>query len=108
PGTPLATTLDEQIARGNVFAGTPDQVFEQIKSIWEYSGGFGHLMIMGQAGFLSYEDTIRSMQLFTTEVQPRLQELFASYDPERMQALRACQPDKEFADLGTFGAEFVR
>ena len=107
-GLPMATALPEQIARGNVFAGTPDEVFEQIKNIWEYAGGFGHLMIMGQAGFLSYDDTVRSMQLFHDEVLPRLHELVASYDPERMQALRQQQPDIEFADLGAFGAEFVR
>jgi alkanesulfonate monooxygenase SsuD/methylene tetrahydromethanopterin reductase-like flavin-dependent oxidoreductase (luciferase family) len=105
---PQTATLEEQIARGNVFAGTPDQVFEQIKSIWEYSGGFGHLLLMGQAGFLSYEETLRSMQLFTTEVYPRLQALTASYDSERMQALRASQPDKDFVDLSAFGVEFVR
>ena len=105
---PQSATLEEQIARGNVFAGTPDQVFEHIKSIWEYSGGFCHILLMGQAGFLSYEEAIRSMQLFTTEVYPRLQELTASYDSEHMQDLRASQPDKEFADLSTFGVEFVR
>ena len=107
-GVPLAPQLGEQMARGNVFAGTPDQVFEQIKHFWEYAGGFGHLLMMGQAGFLSYEETITSMQLFTQEVYPRLQELTASYDRGRMQELRACQPDKECADLGSFGAEFVR
>ena len=50
-GVPTNPTLDQQMARGNVFAGTPDQVFEQMKSFWEYSGGFGHMLIMGQAGF---------------------------------------------------------
>jgi alkanesulfonate monooxygenase SsuD/methylene tetrahydromethanopterin reductase-like flavin-dependent oxidoreductase (luciferase family) len=107
-GLPLTAALPEQIARGNVFAGTPDEVFEQIKHIWEYSGGFGHLLMMGQAGFLSYDDTVRSMQLFYDEVQPRLHELMTSYDPEYMQALRERQPDVEFADLGAFGAAFVR
>lgn len=107
-GLPLSATLEDQMARGNVFAGTPDQVFEQIKQFWEYSGGFGHLLMMGQAGFLSYDDTVTSMSLFYNEVYPRLKELTATYDPDRMQALRAHQPDKEFADLGLFGAEFVR
>jgi alkanesulfonate monooxygenase SsuD/methylene tetrahydromethanopterin reductase-like flavin-dependent oxidoreductase (luciferase family) len=107
-GLPLASTLDEQMARGNVFAGTPDQVFAQIKQFWEYSGGFGHLLMMGQAGFLTYEETITSMQLFTKDVYPRLQELTASYDGERLQELRAHQPHKEFADPGAFGLEFVR
>lgn len=107
-GLPLSATLEDQMARGNVFAGTPDQVFEQIKQFWEYSGGFGHLLMMGQAGFLSYDDTIKSMTLFHNEVYPRLKELTAAYDPQRMQEHRRQQPDKEFADLGLFGAEFVR
>ena len=107
-GLPLASTLDEQMARGNVFAGTPDQVFAQIKRFWEYSGGFGHLLMMGQAGFLTYEETISSMQLFTKDVYPRLQELTASYDSERLQELRAHQPHQESAELGAFGLEFVR
>jgi alkanesulfonate monooxygenase SsuD/methylene tetrahydromethanopterin reductase-like flavin-dependent oxidoreductase (luciferase family) len=107
-GIPLVPKLDEQMARGNVFAGTPDQVFAQIKSFWEYCGGFGHLLMMGQAGFLSYAETTASMRLFTAEVYPRLQELTASYTSERLQELRARQPDKEFADLGAFAAAFVR
>ena len=107
-GLPLAPNLTDQIARGNVFAGTPDQVFEQIKAMWEYSGGFGHLLMMGQAGFLSYDDTIRSMELFSKEVYPRLQELTTSYDPDDMRARRAQLPDKELADLGDFGVEFAR
>ena len=96
------------MARGNVFAGTPDQVFAQIKNFWEYAGGFGHLLMMAQAGFLTYAETTTSMRLFTQEVYPRLQALTAAYDSEHMQALRACQPDKAAVDLGTFGLEFVR
>jgi hypothetical protein len=48
------------------------------------------------------------MRLFTQEVYPRLQELTATCDSDSLQALRACQPDKECADLGAFGVEFVR
>jgi alkanesulfonate monooxygenase SsuD/methylene tetrahydromethanopterin reductase-like flavin-dependent oxidoreductase (luciferase family) len=107
-GLPLQPKLEEQMARGNVFAGTPDQVFEQIKNLWEYAGGFGHLLMMGQAGFLSYDETLASMRLFTDEVYPRLKELTASYDPERMQELRARQPDRECVELEAFAAEFVR
>jgi len=107
-GLPLQPKLEEQMARGNVFAGTPDQVFEQIKNLWEYAGGFGHLLMMGQAGFLSYDETLASMRLFTDEVYPRLKELTASYDPERMQELRLRQPDREFVEIEAFAAEFVR
>ena len=97
-GIPLVVKLDEQMARGNVFAGTPDQVFEQIKAFWEYSGGFGNLLMMGQAGFMTMEETLRSMKLFTDEVYPRLKELTAGYDSGRMKEIRAAMPDRELAD----------
>lgn len=64
--------------------------------------------MMVQAGFLTYAETTASMRLFTQEVYPRLQDLTAAYDSEHMQALRAGQPDKEFANLDAFGLEFVR
>jgi hypothetical protein len=98
-GLPLVPKLAEQMARGNVFAGTPDQVFAQIKSFWEYAGGFGHLLMMGQAGFMSYAETTTSMRLFAQEVAPRLQELTTSYDSDRLRELRQRLPDKEGADL---------
>jgi len=48
------------------------------------------------------------MTLFAREVYPRLKELTASYDAGAMRETRAALPDKELADLGTFGMEFVR
>ena len=101
-------TLDDQIARGNVFAGTPDQVYQQIKSFWEYSGGFGHLLMMGQAGFLTPEETKRSMYLFGQEVFPRLKALNAGYDEGRMQELRAATPDVAIAPIAGLSVDFVR
>ncbi len=105
---PNKQTLDDQMARGNVFAGAPDQVYEQIKSFWEYSGGFGHLLMMGQAGFLSFDDAVKSMKLYANEVYPRLKALTATYDEGRMKELRAAIPDKQLTALGQFGLEFVR
>jgi alkanesulfonate monooxygenase SsuD/methylene tetrahydromethanopterin reductase-like flavin-dependent oxidoreductase (luciferase family) len=101
-------TVDDQIARGNVFAGTPDQVYQQIKSFWEYSGGFGHLLMMGQAGFLTPEETKRSMYLFGQEVFPRLKALNAGYDEGRMQELRAATPDVAIAPIAGLSVDFVR
>ena len=100
--------LEAQLARGNVFAGTPDQVFQQLKNFWEYSGGFGHLLMMGQAGFMTYDETMRSMSLFTQEVYPRLKELTASYDAGAMKDLRSSRPDIEKFDVGLLASEFVR
>ncbi|PKB67098.1 MAG: monooxygenase [SAR202 cluster bacterium Io17-Chloro-G4] len=107
-GLPLVPKLDEQMARGNVFAGTPDQVFQQIKSLWEYSGGFGNLLMMGQAGFMTFDETLKSMKLFTEEVYPRLKELTASYDPGAMKELRASLPDVQAVDISNMANEFVR
>ncbi len=100
--------LETQKARGNVFSGTPDQVFQQIKNFWEYSGGFGHLLMMGQAGFMTYEETLKSMKLFTEEVYPRLKELTASYDAGVMKEIRSSRPDVDSVDTGLLASEFVR
>ena len=100
--------VDVQMARGNLFTGTPDQVFQQIKNFWEYTGGFGHLLMMGQAGFMTMEETLRSMKLFSEEVYPRLKELTASYDSGVMNELRSSRPDVENVDVSTFAPEFVR
>ena len=107
-GVPLNPKLDQQMARGNVFAGTPDQVYEQIKAFWEYSGGFGHMLIMGQAGFLSDSDALKSMRLYSNEVYPRLRELTANADPAELWEKSKAVPVREEVNLGTFGGEFVR
>jgi hypothetical protein len=57
---------------------------------------------------MGYDETLSSMRLFAQDVYPRLQALTATYDSERMQALRTDLPHKEGADLGAFGLEFVR
>ena len=59
-----------------MFAGTPDQVFLQIKRMYDHVGGFGHLLIMGQAGFLEHDETVRGIKMFAREVYPRLKDAF--------------------------------
>jgi len=72
------------------------------------SGGFGQLLMMGQAGFLSYDETVRSMSLFAKEVYPRLKELTANYDEGRTKELRSALPDRQHTSLGGLGLDFVR
>ncbi|MCO5066366.1 MAG: LLM class flavin-dependent oxidoreductase [Rhizobiaceae bacterium] len=72
---PDVLTVDELVKRGILFCGTPDQVFEQIKKFYLHVGGFGHLIAMGQAGFLSNAATKSHLKLFAKEVLPRLQDL---------------------------------
>jgi alkanesulfonate monooxygenase SsuD/methylene tetrahydromethanopterin reductase-like flavin-dependent oxidoreductase (luciferase family) len=69
-------TVDGALEAGTMFAGTPDQVLKQIKKHWDYVGGWGHLLIMGQAGFLEHDDTVHGIRMFAREVYPRLKELY--------------------------------
>jgi hypothetical protein len=41
----------------------------------EHVGGFGHLLMMSQAGFLDHEETVKGMTMFAREVYPRLREI---------------------------------
>ena len=63
---------------------------------------------MGQAGFMTYDETMRSMSPFAQDVYPWLKELTASYDAEAMKELRSSQPDVEKFDVGLLASEFVR
>jgi alkanesulfonate monooxygenase SsuD/methylene tetrahydromethanopterin reductase-like flavin-dependent oxidoreductase (luciferase family) len=79
-GNPLVhrtASIPDLIRAGVVFAGTPDQVFEQIRELHAYVGGFGHLLAMMHGGALSHRDTVKSMTLFSREVLPRLGALIA-------------------------------
>ncbi|MEO9188811.1 MAG: LLM class flavin-dependent oxidoreductase [Acetobacteraceae bacterium] len=64
------------IDSGIMVAGTPDQVFAQVKALYERVGGFGHLLNMGQAGFLEHDETVVGIRTFAEEVYPRLKEAF--------------------------------
>jgi alkanesulfonate monooxygenase SsuD/methylene tetrahydromethanopterin reductase-like flavin-dependent oxidoreductase (luciferase family) len=68
-------TIDSLIERGVLFCGSPDTVFSQIKKFYEHVGGFGHLLSMGQAGFLDHKETTKGIRLLAKEVLPRLREL---------------------------------
>ena len=68
--------IDSAVANGTMFYGTPDKVFEQIKAFYHHVGGFGNLLLMGQAGHLDHEDTVAGIRTFAREVYPRLKEEF--------------------------------
>jgi len=60
-----------------VFAGTPDDVVEQITAFNTRMGGVGHLLFFGQGGLLTHQDAMENIRLFGKEVAPRLLELNA-------------------------------
>lgn len=70
-----SSPLESCIEQGIVFAGSPDTVYRQIRKHHDAVGGYGNLLIMGQAGFLEHDETMSSIKLLGTEVAPRLAEL---------------------------------
>lgn len=71
-------TLEDLIDRGIVFAGSPATVRGQIERFYERVGGFGHLLLMGQAGFLEHDETVRGIRTFAEQVKPVLDDLYLS------------------------------
>lgn len=74
PVNNVSSPTEELIRSGAVFAGTPDEVYEQLRDFYQYIGGCGHLLPMMQGGWLSHEDTVDSMTLFAKDVLPRIAE----------------------------------
>ena len=72
---PANPSIEDLASAGVLFWGTPDQIFDQIRTFYENIGGFGHFLLEGQAADLNHAETIDSMTLFAKEVYPRLKEL---------------------------------
>ena len=79
-GTPMSNppTPQEQIINNVLFAGTPDQVYNQIKDFYDSVGGFGQLLVQ-LGGTMTHEEICDSLRLYATEVQPRLEALTKSH-----------------------------
>ena len=89
-GNPVDHTkasVEQFMASDTVFAGTPDDVYNQIKAFNDRIGGFGHLLFFGQGGFLDHKDTKANITLFAKEVLPRLKEL--NPEPKRARTAAA-------------------
>ncbi|MCR6645448.1 MAG: LLM class flavin-dependent oxidoreductase [Terricaulis sp.] len=73
-GSPLPSdpTIEQYIDAGLMFVGTPDEVFQQLKTFHADVGGFGNLLMMGQAGTLDHQETVENLSIFSAEVMPRL------------------------------------
>jgi alkanesulfonate monooxygenase SsuD/methylene tetrahydromethanopterin reductase-like flavin-dependent oxidoreductase (luciferase family) len=71
-------TVQQFMDTDTVFAGTPDDVFSQIRDFSARMGGVGHLLFFGQGGHLGHEDTADNIRLFGREVAQRLAELSVS------------------------------
>ncbi|TGX54348.1 LLM class flavin-dependent oxidoreductase [Sphingomonas gei] len=72
---PVDGTIEQYMDAGLFFVGTPDDVHEQLARFHDETGGFGNLLMMGQAGELGHADTVDNLTLVGREVAPRLAEL---------------------------------
>ena len=64
--------VDEAMAQGILFCGTPDSVYRQIMQFYDSVGGFGHLAMIGRSGFMTHDEAVKGIKLFAREVMPRL------------------------------------
>ena len=76
---------------GYFFAGTPDEVFEQLRTFYLRVGGFGHFLAMFQGGTMGLELTEKSMELFAREVLPRFRK--EVYEPTATTSAPPRQPE---------------
>jgi alkanesulfonate monooxygenase SsuD/methylene tetrahydromethanopterin reductase-like flavin-dependent oxidoreductase (luciferase family) len=65
-------SVDELTKDGYFFAGTPDEVVEQIVSFHGRVGGFANLMMMVQGGTMGTDLVLPSMELFAEAVMPEV------------------------------------
>lgn len=68
----MSLGVDEAMAQGILFCGTPDSVYRQIMDFYDKVGGFGHLTMIGRSGFMTHAEATTGIKLFSREVMPRL------------------------------------
>ena len=73
--TLIGITAEQAMQRGILFAGSPDTVYQQIMDFYNTVGGFGQLVMVGRSGFMTHEETVKSINLFAKHVSPRLREI---------------------------------
>lgn len=75
PGAAKGKNAEWLVEQGMAFAGSPDDVYEQLRKFYIGVGGFGHLLMMGHAGPLAHSGVMDTITRFAKEVQPRLADL---------------------------------
>jgi hypothetical protein len=63
------------MAQGILFAGGPDSVYRQITEFYDKVGGFNHIVLVGRSGYMTHDESVKGIKLFSKEVLPRLQEI---------------------------------
>jgi len=68
-------TTEQAMKRGILFAGSPDTVTQQIMEFYDAVGGFDHLAMVGRSGYMTHQETVKSLNLIAKHVKPRLAEI---------------------------------
>ena len=72
---PTRLSWQDLLDQGNVIAGTPDQVTEQLEHLIK-SLRVGHLMLLNQFGSIPHELAMRNIELMATRVLPNLRHIW--------------------------------
>ena len=65
-------SVEELIQKGILFAGSPQTVAGQIERFHNGVGGLGHLLLLGQAGHMGHDETVRGIRRFAEDVAPAI------------------------------------
>lgn len=68
----IGLSAEQAMARGILFAGSPDTVYRQLMDFYDEVGGFGHLVMIGRSGFMTHAEAERGIKRFARDVLPRL------------------------------------
>jgi hypothetical protein len=72
---PPALTWKDLVANGNIVAGTPSQVAEQLEFVIK-DLRVGHLMILNQFGSIPHDLAMENIRRCATEVVPKLRHIW--------------------------------
>jgi alkanesulfonate monooxygenase SsuD/methylene tetrahydromethanopterin reductase-like flavin-dependent oxidoreductase (luciferase family) len=73
---PASLTWKDLLEQGNIIAGTPSQVTEQLEQVIK-SLHIGHLMVLNQFGSIPHELAMENIRLTGAKVLPKLRQLWA-------------------------------
>ncbi|MEX1023403.1 MAG: LLM class flavin-dependent oxidoreductase [Dehalococcoidia bacterium] len=76
---PPRSTWQSLIENGNIVAGTPDQVVEQLEQVAK-DLNVGHLMLLCQIGSMPHDLTMENIRLTATKVIPNLRHVHAEFE----------------------------
>lgn len=76
---PAALTFKDLREAGNIVAGTPDQVTEQLEQVIK-DLRIGHMMVLNQFGSIPHDTAMHNIKLTTETVLPKLRHLWSDYE----------------------------